>query len=87
MQDRNVRYSAEERAMRVLCSGTLAFWMAAPLVRSWIPVYPARRDGLRPVVLRCRVSPVGSKAGSKRPWGWPYSGPRVARIGGMQGNR
>ena len=35
--------SAEERAMWVLCSGTLAFWMAAPLarsVRSWIPVYP-----------------------------------------------
>jgi hypothetical protein len=39
----DVRTSAEERAMWVLCSGTLAFWMAAPLarsVRSWIPVYP-----------------------------------------------
>ena len=84
--------------MRTLCSGTLSFWMPVPLARSVgnrIPLDRTRRDGLRPVVPGRRMLPISSNAGSKRPWahqlkrgfeaalGWPYSGPRAARITGV----
>jgi hypothetical protein len=59
-------------------SGCLCRWRAACAVRFLFT--PTSRDGLRPVVLGCRMSSISSNAGSKRPWGWPYSGPKAAGI-------
>ena len=48
-----------------------------------VPLAPTSRDELKTVVLSCRMSPISSNAGSKRPGGWPYSGPRAARTSGV----
>ena len=54
-------------ATRVLSSGTLASWMPMPLVRSGTPLASITQDGLRPVVLSCRMSPISSNAGLSGP--------------------
>jgi len=72
--------------MRVLCSRTLAFWKTVPLarrVRVGFLCIPTRQGGLRRAVLGFRMSRISSNEGSKRPWCWPYSGPRAARISGV----
>ena len=48
--------------MWAVCSGALAYWTLAPLTRSAQSdsSYPTSRDGLRPVVLGCRMTPISS---------------------------
>jgi hypothetical protein len=45
---------------------------------------PIRRDGLRPSRTRLsRSRPLAHIRGFEGAWGWPYSGPRVARTSGV----